>query len=177
MRAAFRGAKAIVFCATAQDGNRIQHSVDRLLGRSHSKNMPQDVDYMGLKNVAEEAVTAGASRLIVVSSTGVARPLELKHLVERPLASTASGQLVWKRRGELAVIEACRKSGLKTSYTIIRAGTLGDSDWKESHLVMPWSAKLTQGDYIEVRKSRGMRRTPVLQLCRGFILHCWLRLV
>jgi nucleoside-diphosphate-sugar epimerase len=107
-------------------------------------DMPADVDYMGLKNVADEAVLAGARRLIILSSAGVARPLELKHLLKRPLASTLSGRLVWKRRGELAAIEACRSSGFKTTYTVIRAGDLGESDWKDAYRVKPAEAAFFQ---------------------------------
>jgi nucleoside-diphosphate-sugar epimerase len=107
-------------------------------------DMPVDVDYMGLKNVADEAVLAGARRLIILSSAGVARPLEPMHLLKRPLASILSGRLVWKRRGELAAIESCRASGFKTTYTVIRAGDLGESDWKDAYRVKPADAAFFQ---------------------------------
>jgi len=154
LRKAFAGAKAVVFCATAAKGNEVGDWMDAVL-KKDSRNVPRAVDNQGLINVAEEAVSAKVSRLIVISAAGVARPFRWSSLLKQPLGPIISGRLGWKRHGELGAIGVCGKSDT-TSYTIVRAAAMGDSTWQQSFLTTASSVSLHQGDYIQGHVSRAV---------------------
>jgi uncharacterized protein YbjT (DUF2867 family) len=82
--------------------------------RTDPSNLPEAVDYRGVRNLVEAAVAAGGvEHFVLVSSRGVAEPTH-------PLNRFASNVLLWKGLGE----NALRFSGLP--YTVVRPGGLTD---------------------------------------------------
>jgi len=111
----------IVMCAT---GSRL----------SSSDNMPQQVDYEGVRNLVEAAKSARVKHFLLVSSLAVTRP-------EHPL--NRFGQvLTWKLRGE----DTLRQSGL--AYSVVRPGGLTDEPGGQKGI------QVDQGDRITGRISR-----------------------
>ena len=76
-------------------------------------NMPEHVDYEGVRNLADAAAAAGVGHYVLVSSMGVTDD-------EHELNRMFNNILIWKRKGE----EAVTASGI--TYTIVRPGGLND---------------------------------------------------
>ena len=77
-------------------------------------NMPEHVDFEGARNLADAAAAAGVGHYVLVSSMGVT---DDEHALNRMFNNI----LIWKRRGEEAVLA----SGI--THTIVRPGGLSDA--------------------------------------------------
>lgn len=104
-------------------------------------NSPEQVDYIGVRNLVMVAKQTNVQRFLLVTSTAVTHP-------EHPL--NQFGQVLeWKRKGE----DVLRESGL--DYTIIRPGDLTDEPGGKKAL------RVEQGDVL-----RGpVSRDDVAELC------------
>ena len=80
-------------------------------GRSDPENGPEQVDFGGVKNLAEAAAEANIKQFVLVSSSGVTQE---DHFLNKVMNNV----LLWKFQGE----EALRNSGVP--YTIVRPGGL-----------------------------------------------------
>jgi nucleoside-diphosphate-sugar epimerase len=105
------GAEAVVFAAAASAGWRV----------GATTATPPHVDYRGLQNVAEACVRHRVPRLVVVSSALVTRPF---HPIAILLNGLCGRILHWKRKGELAALEAAAREGSGLAVTVIRPGGL-----------------------------------------------------
>jgi uncharacterized protein YbjT (DUF2867 family) len=110
---ALAGATALVIAIGAEPGDRA--------------NGPEQVDYLGVSNLAAAAVTSRLQQVVLVSSAGVTRE-------DHPLNRLFDDVLTWKARGE----DALRASGVP--YTIVRPGGLTAAD------TGPGAVRLDQGD-------------------------------
>jgi uncharacterized protein YbjT (DUF2867 family) len=72
---------------------------------------PEIIDYLGVKNLADAAASAGVKHFVLLSSMGVTHE-------DHPLNKMFGNVLVWKGKGE----QALRDSGVP--YTIVRPGGL-----------------------------------------------------
>ncbi|NJO13193.1 MAG: SDR family oxidoreductase [Gammaproteobacteria bacterium] len=79
--------------------------------RKDPTNLPERVDYGGVRNLVEQASGAGVSQFVLVSSMGVTQP---DHMLNRMFNNI----LQWKLKGE----DHLRASGVP--YTIVRPGGL-----------------------------------------------------
>lgn len=104
-------------------------------GRSDPDNGPEQVDFGGVKNLAEAAAEAGIKQFVLVSSSGVTQE---DHFLNRVMNNV----LIWKGRGE----EALRNSGVP--YTIVRPGGLVNAPGGTEGLVF------AQGDTTAGRINR-----------------------
>jgi uncharacterized protein YbjT (DUF2867 family) len=102
LRAATMGARKVVFAASASAG-----------GRGDASNLPEKVDYEGVKHAVDAAKAAGADHVVLLSSAGVTHP-------DHPLNARFNNVLQWKLKGE----DYLRASGL--AYTVIRPLGLRD---------------------------------------------------
>ena len=101
--------------------------VDRVItsiGRTKAEgNGPEEVDYGGVKNLAEASAEAGIEHMVLVSSKGVTDP-------EHFLNKMFDNLLTWKLKGE----DALRDSGVP--YTVVRPGGLVDTPGGEKEIVL-----------------------------------------
>lgn len=80
-------------------------------GRGNPENGPEQVDFNGVKNLADTAADEGVRQFVLVSSSGVTQE---DHFLNKVMDNV----LIWKFKGE----EALRDSGVP--YTIVRPGGL-----------------------------------------------------
>lgn len=113
LRPALAGAVALVITIGARPGD--------------GDNSPEQVYYLGVRNLASAAAAAGVQQVVLVSSAGVTRP-------DHPLNRLFDNVLAWKARGE----DALRASGVP--FTIVRPGGLTAVD------AGPGPVRLAQGD-------------------------------
>jgi uncharacterized protein YbjT (DUF2867 family) len=111
-------------------------------GRKVPGNGPEQVDYEGVKNLAEAAAAARVGQIVLVSSAGVTQE-------DHPLNRMFDNVLRWKAKGE----EAVRASGVP--FTIVRPGGLVDKPGGEGGI------RLEQGD----RGSGFIPRADVARVC------------
>jgi uncharacterized protein YbjT (DUF2867 family) len=74
---------------------------------------PDEVDYLGTRNLVEAAKAAGVRHFVLITAMGITQP-------DHPLNRMARNVLLWKGLGE----NALRFSGI--DYTIVRPGGLRD---------------------------------------------------
>lgn len=98
-------------------------------GRGDPSNVPEFVDYGGVRNLVEAAADAGLRQFVLVSSGGVTHE---DHVLNKMFDNV----LIWKFKGE----EAVRASGVP--YTIVRPGGLINKPSNETVIV------LQQGDTV-----------------------------
>jgi uncharacterized protein YbjT (DUF2867 family) len=128
--AAMKGMKAVVSAIGAT--------------RNDPANVPEFVDYGGVKNLADAAAAAKVRQIVLISSSGATQK-------DNVLNRLFNNVLIWKFRGE----EAVRASGVP--YTIIRPGGFTDLPAGQKTLVFQ------QGD-----KSNGsVSRADVAAACRA----------
>lgn len=108
-----------------------------------SADIPETVDYEGVRHLVEASKAAGIEHFVLVSWLGVTHPdNELNKLVDNVLQ--------WKLKGE----ETLRNSGL--TYTIIRPGELVDEVGGTQKLVVnqgdqrEFTGKITREDVAEL---------------------------
>ena len=104
-------------------------------GRSDPANGPEQVDFGGVKNLADAAAEAGVRQFVLVSSSGVTQE---DHFLNKVMNNV----LIWKGWGE----EALRNSGVP--YTIVRPGGLINAPGGKEGLVF------SQGDTTAGRINR-----------------------
>lgn len=98
-------------------------SVISSIGRTKAPgNGPEEVDYGGVKNLAEASTEAGIEHVVLVSSKGVTDP---DHFLNKMFDNL----LTWKLKGE----NALRDSGV--AYTIVRPGGLVDTPGGEKEII------------------------------------------
>ena len=95
---------AVFFCASA----------------SKEGGSPAQVDNQGLVNAAQACIEQGVSRLVVVSSGAVSKPLSPVYL----FLNLFGGIMAEKAKGEEAVRSMYRSAPEKLGYTIVRPGGL-----------------------------------------------------
>lgn len=110
--------------------------------RKDPGNGPEQVDYQGVKNLADAAAAARVGQIVLVSSAGVTQE-------DHPLNRMFDNVLRWKAKGE----EAVRASGVP--HTIVRPGGLVDKPGGEGGL------RLEQGD----RGTGFIPRADVARVC------------
>lgn len=110
--------------------------------RKDPGNGPEQVDYLGVKNLADAAAAARVGQIVLVSSAGVTQE-------DHPLNRMFDNVLRWKAKGE----EAVRASGVP--YTIVRPGGLVDKPGGEGGI------RLEQGD----RGTGFIPRADVARVC------------
>lgn len=98
-------------------------------------NLPEMVDFQGARNLAEEAVAAGAGHYVLVSSMGVTDD-------DHYLNQMFNNIMLWKRRGEEAVVA----SGI--AYTIVRPGGLNDESGSAQTIVFEQGDNPARGKVI-----------------------------
>lgn len=106
----------------------------------------ENVDYIGLKNVANECIRLQIPKLIVISVAGCTRPNSTVFGSTNFIGNIRPWKqniMNFKREGELAVINAYKKAPSKCSYTIIRPGILFDGK-----AIGVSGIELNQGDTI-----------------------------
>jgi uncharacterized protein YbjT (DUF2867 family) len=111
-------------------------------GRGDPANGPEFVDFGGVQNLAEAAVAAKLSQIVLVSSGGVTQE---DHILNKMFNNV----LLWKFKGE----EALRASGVP--YTIVRPGGLTNAPAGEVNVVFQ------QGD----KESGSIPRADVARVC------------
>ena len=128
---AIKNSKAVIFAASA----------------SNSGGNANDVDYIGLQNVASEVLRLKVPRLIVISVAALNRPNSSVFAATEFIGNIRSWKkniMEYKLKGEEAVIDAYKLSNDKSlSYTIIRPGILFDAKG-----VGAIGIELNQGDTI-----------------------------
>lgn len=128
---AIKNSKAVIFAASA----------------SNSGGNTNDVDYVGLQNVASEVLRLKVPRLIVISVAALNRPNSTVFAATDFIGNIRPWKkniMEYKLKGEEAVIDAYKLSNDKSlSYTIIRPGILFDSKG-----VGAIGIELNQGDTI-----------------------------
>ena len=113
-------------------------------------NMPEHVDFEGARNLAEAASAAGVDHYVLVSSMGVTHE-------DHELNRMFNNILVWKRRGEEAVVA----SGV--SYTIVRPGGLNDASGSMQTIIFE------QGD--SPGRGKIISRADVARVCVAALQH------
>lgn len=127
---AIEGASVVVFAASA----------------SNKGGNAEQVDYLGVKNVASECARLKVPRLIIISSGALTQPDTLAF----KFTNLFGGILDWKLKGENSLRDIYTSTGDKSlSYVIIRPGGLGDYDAEG-----PSKVELNQGDTISGEVSR-----------------------
>ncbi len=86
-------------------------------------NSAEFVDYQGVANLVDAAVTAGVQHFVLLTAIGVTDP-------QHPFNKATGGALAWRFKGE----EYLRASGL--SYTIVRPAGLQDRPAGEQAVVI-----------------------------------------
>lgn len=123
-----------VLCAT---GSRTPEGV----------NSPEQVDYVGVRNLVMVAKQANVQRFLLVTSIAVTRP---------EYSLNQSGHVLeWKHKGE----DVLRESGL--DYTIVRPGGLTDEPGGEKAL------RVEQGDQL----SGSISRDDLAEVCLRALDH------
>jgi uncharacterized protein YbjT (DUF2867 family) len=126
---ALRGASSVIFAASASRGG----------------GTADQVDYIGLENVAKECVRLKIPRLIVISSGAITRPNSLGFKI-----TNLFGRIMeYKLKGELALKAAYSSADPSVSYAIIRPGGLLDDK-----AVGAGGITLNQGDSISGEVNR-----------------------
>jgi nucleoside-diphosphate-sugar epimerase len=125
---AITGASAVIFAASA----------------SSKGGSAQQVDYMGVENVAKECVRLGIPRLIVISSGAITKPDSLGFKI----TNLFGGIMDYKLKGENALrnVYSCAE---KSGFVIIRPGGLMDN-----FASGVGSIELNQGDTISGEVNR-----------------------
>ena len=100
--------------AGAADGAQFVVSAVGSSARKDPTNIPERVDYGGVKNLVDVAKAAGVKQFVLISSMGVTQP---DHMLNRILNNV----LAWKLKGE----DHLRASGVP--YTIVRPGGLTEA--------------------------------------------------
>jgi uncharacterized protein YbjT (DUF2867 family) len=124
-----RGAKSVIFAASA----------------SKKGGSAEQVDYLGVANVAKECVRLKVPRLVVISSGAITRPNSLGFKF-----TNIFGRIMeFKLLGEQALKEAYATADSSVSYAIIRPGGLLDGK-----AVGAGRIELNQGDTISGEVNR-----------------------
>lgn len=105
----------------------------------------EQVDFNGVKNVANECVRLNIPRLVVISSGAITRPDSLGFKI----TNIFGGIMDYKLKGEYALKEAYSHADEKLSYAIIRPGGLLDGK-----SVGPSKIEVNQGDTISGEVNR-----------------------
>ena len=105
---------------------------------------PEAIDYQGVKNLVDAAVTARSQQFVLVSSRSVTQP-------ENPLNKLFGNVLIWKLKGE----DALRASGVP--YTVVRPGGLTNGPGGDKDLVFE------QGDTVSAQTT--ITRADVARIC------------
>lgn len=108
--------------------------------RNDPQNMPERVDYNGVRLLAEAAAKARVKHFVLVSSMGVTHP-------DHQLNKMFGNILIWKLKGE----DALRASGVP--YTVVRPGGLSNAPGGEA------GVKVSQGD--DLRNQGSIARADV----------------
>lgn len=111
---------------------------------------PEAIDYEGVKNLVDAAVTARSRQFVLVSSRSVTQP-------DNPLNKLFGNVLIWKLKGE----DALRASGVP--YTVVRPGGLTNGPGGEQQVVFE------QGD--TVRAQTTITRADVARICVQALKH------
>jgi uncharacterized protein YbjT (DUF2867 family) len=105
---------------------------------------PEAIDYEGVRNLVDAAVTARSRQFVLVSSRSVTQP-------DNPLNKLFGNVLIWKLKGE----DALRASGVP--YTVVRPGGLTNGPGGDKDVVFE------QGD--TVRAQTTITRADVARIC------------
>jgi uncharacterized protein YbjT (DUF2867 family) len=105
---------------------------------------PEAIDYQGVKNLVDAAVTARSQQFVLVSSRSVTQP-------ENPLNKLFGNVLIWKLKGE----DALRASGVP--YTVVRPGGLTNGPGGDKEVVFE------QGDTVSAQTT--ITRADVARIC------------
>lgn len=96
---------------------------------------PYNVDWIGAKNQIDAAQKAGVKKFVFLSSMGGTQPENFLNTIGRVPGDSNSGNiLLWKRKAEEYLINACSSSRMK--YTIIHPGGLTDKKGGEGEILM-----------------------------------------
>ena len=106
--------------------------------RDDPTNSPEQVDYGGVKNLADAAKAAGVRQFVLVSAMGVTRPDEA--VPEGRPSRGRPGTGLWKLKGE----DHLRASGL--TYTVVRPAGLGDKPGGLQGIKVDQGDKPLEGD-------------------------------
>jgi uncharacterized protein YbjT (DUF2867 family) len=106
--------------------------------RDDPANSAEQVDYGGVKNLADAAKAAGIRHFVLVSAMGVTRPEEV--VPEGRPSRGRPGTSRWKLKGE----DHLRASGL--TYTVVRPGGLGDKPGGQQGITVEQGDKPIEGD-------------------------------
>lgn len=98
----------------------------------------KEVDYLGIKNVAEECVRLHVPKLVVISSGAITKPDSFGYRITNLFGSI----MEYKLKGELALIDVYKNTDA-SSYAIIRPGGLMDNKAEGVSNIV-----LNQGDTI-----------------------------
>lgn len=102
-------------------------------------NTPRNVDYLGVKKLAEAAASAKVSKFLLVSSIAVTRPWSPIAI----LLNTAFGLVMyWKIQGENCLREAYMKQD-DISYNIVRPGGLTNKEGGKQQIVVDQGDKIS----------------------------------
>jgi nucleoside-diphosphate-sugar epimerase len=129
LAAAIEGASSVIFAASA----------------SRKGGSAQQVDFLGVQNVAKECVRLKIPRLVVISSGAITRPKSLGFKITNLFGNI----MEYKLKGENSLKESYAEDGKGLSYVIIRPGGLLDGNIKG-----PSGLSLNQGDAISGEISR-----------------------
>ncbi len=113
-------------------------------GAAKGDNRPEMVDYLGVKNLAEAAASAGVGHFVLISSRSVTDE-------NHPLNKMFGDVLKWKLRGE----NALRASGVP--YTVVRPGGLINEPGGQHAFV------LEQGDSVTAQTT--ISRADLAKIC------------
>ncbi|MDH5254371.1 MAG: SDR family oxidoreductase [Gammaproteobacteria bacterium] len=105
---------------------------------------PEAIDYQGVRNLVDAAVTARSRQFVLVSSRSVTQP-------DNPLNRLFGNVLIWKLKGE----DALRASGVP--YTVVRPGGLTNGPGGDKDLVFE------QGDTVSAQTT--ITRADVARIC------------
>ena len=106
----------------------------------------ENVDYLGLKNVANECIRLKINRLVVISVAGSTRPNSTVFAMTDYIGNIRPWKkniMEFKSMGEKAVMKLYEQADKSLSYTIIRPGVLFDGKG-----VGPIGLEINQGDTI-----------------------------
>jgi len=96
---------------------------------------PYNVDWLGAKNQIDAAQRAGVKHFVFLSSMGGTQPENFLNTIGKVKGDELSGNiLLWKRKAEKYLIDACSTSDMK--YTIIHPGGLTDKKGGASEILM-----------------------------------------
>jgi NAD(P)H-binding len=155
------GATKLVTCTSAVSKLRTSFRLRSLFGRLlnqqatptgsdyYFRESPYDVDWLGQRNVIDEAVGAGVEHIVMVQNMGGYRKASRLNEVGRRIGELdpkVGNILKWKRKSERYLMKRC-------FFTIVHAGTLIDDPGGLREIVFDNDDALLRSSFTSIPKA------------------------